>query len=57
MTQKKVEKHKKNQKNYLNSDNFFSIIDTDKIKTDLESLGLEDSKNILSQNSLIIRGI
>ena len=40
MTQKKVEKHIKTQKkqNYFNSNNFLSIIDTDKIKTDLESL-------------------
>ena len=31
-----------------NSNNFFSIIDTTKIKTDYESLGLGDSKNIFS---------
>ena len=32
----------------LNPNNFFSIIDTNKIKTDLESSGHEDSKNIFS---------
>ena len=32
----------------MKSNNFFTIIDTDKIKIYLESLGLEDSKNIIS---------
>ena len=41
MTQKK-------QSYNSNSNNFFSLIDTNKIITDLESLGLEDSKNTFS---------
>ena len=32
----------------LNPNNFFSIIDTNKIKADLESSGHEDSKNMFS---------
>ena len=43
-----VEKHKKKQRHDLKSNNFFSIIDTDKIKTYLKTLGLEDSENIFS---------
>ena len=39
---------------YLNSNSFFSILDTDKVKTDLESLGLKDSINIYSS---IIQGV
>ena len=46
--EKKVEKHIKTQRYNSNSNNFFSIIDTNKIKTDLESLGLEYSKNTFS---------
>ena len=51
MTQKKGRKHIKNEKKQrynLKSNNFFSIIDTDKIKTYLETLGLQDSENIFS---------
>ena len=38
--------------NILKLNNFFTILDTNEIKTDLESLSLEDFKNIQANHQM-----